>query len=123
MLSNIARTACAELASSRAPAGRDPVMGSEERKGQHIPAPQGLPRSLPEDTAPRRHAAGGLAVLLVASLLPVAFAQQTNSLAFQRAQHLQHGINTSEWFAQAPGNDYSVQRLETYATPADIALI
>lgn len=27
------------------------------------------------------------------------------------------------WFAQAPGNDYSVQRLETYTTPADIALI
>ena len=72
-----------------------------------------------------RHASPRLAAPLVAFLLAVASSagQQTPSLAFQRAQHLQHGINTSEWFAQAPGNDYSVQRLETYTTPADIALI
>ncbi len=70
-----------------------------------------------------RHAHILLAV--VALLLPTSsvVAQQAASLAFQRAQHLQHGINTSEWFAQAPGNDYSVQRLESYTTPADIALI
>lgn len=50
-----------------------------------------------------------------------AIAQNQNSVAFERAQHLQHGINTSEWFAQA--NDYSPQRLETYTTANDIALI
>jgi aryl-phospho-beta-D-glucosidase BglC (GH1 family) len=71
-----------------------------------------------------RHAPLSLAALLVASLLPGgAAAQQPASLAFQRAHHLQHGINTSMWFAQAPGNDYTAQRLETYTTPADIALI
>lgn len=50
-------------------------------------------------------------------------AQQPNSLAFERAQHLRHGINTSMWFAQAPDDNYSVERLKTYTTPADIALI
>jgi len=44
-----------------------------------------------------------------------------NPIAFARAQQLQHGINTSLWFAQA--NDYSVHRLQTFTTPADIALI
>lgn len=48
-------------------------------------------------------------------------AQDQNSLAFERAHHLQHGINTSEWFAQT--GDYSPQRLETYTTEKDIALI
>ena len=43
------------------------------------------------------------------------FAQQP---AFRRTQHLQHGINTSEWFAQT--TDYSVQRLHTYTTLDDI---
>ena len=64
-----------------------------------------------------------LSVLLLASLLPLhtAFGQDQHSLAFERAGHLQHGINTSMWFAQA--DDYSTQRLETYTTPKDIALI
>ncbi len=43
------------------------------------------------------------------------------AIAFERAQNLQHGINTGEWFAQA--NDYSPERLQTFTTPADIALI
>lgn len=63
-------------------------------------------------------------LLLSAALfsLPVSvIAQDQNSIAFQRAQHLQHGINTSMWFAQA--DDYSPQRLETYTTAKDIALI
>ena len=65
-------------------------------------------------------------VLLLASLfsaLPVIAQDDTaqNTLAFARAQHLQHGINTSIWFAQA--NDYSVHRLETFTTSADIELI
>ncbi|HEV2277388.1 MAG TPA: glycoside hydrolase family 5 protein [Acidobacteriaceae bacterium] len=61
-----------------------------------------------------------LAVVLLSLPLP-AIAQNQNSIAFQRAQHLQHGINTSEWFAQA--NDYSPQRLETFTTASDITLI
>ena len=48
-------------------------------------------------------------------------AQQTDDLAFQRANHLRHGINTSDWFAQS--SDYSVQRLRTFTTPDDIRLI
>lgn len=63
-------------------------------------------------------------LLLSLALLSLPFsaiAQDRNSIAFQHAQHLQHGINTSEWFAQA--NDYSPQRLETYTTANDIALI
>jgi endoglucanase len=66
-----------------------------------------------------------LLCLLSAALLSLpavpSLAQNQNGIAFQRAQHLQHGINTSEWFAQA--NDYSPQRLETFTTPKDIALI
>ena len=49
------------------------------------------------------------------------FAQQTQDLAFQRVEHLRHGINTSDWFAQS--NDYSVQRLRTFTTADDIRLI
>jgi aryl-phospho-beta-D-glucosidase BglC (GH1 family) len=62
-------------------------------------------------------------LLALVSLLPLASAsaQQQNSIAFQRAQHLQHGINTSMWFAQA--NNYSVQRLQTFTTDKDIKLI
>jgi aryl-phospho-beta-D-glucosidase BglC (GH1 family) len=69
------------------------------------------------------------AALLLASLLPFgsAAAQKPDpddaqpALAFARAQHLLHGINTSMWFAQA--NDYSTQRLQTFTTADDIALI
>lgn len=43
------------------------------------------------------------------------------STAWQRAQHLRHGINTSEWFAQS--KDYSPQRLQSYTTLDDIAKI
>jgi aryl-phospho-beta-D-glucosidase BglC (GH1 family) len=49
------------------------------------------------------------------------FAQET-SLAFRRAEHLRHGINTSEWFAQEPGR-YTPERLATYTDANDIALI
>jgi endoglucanase len=64
-------------------------------------------------------------LLLAAFLLPFsgAVGQDANSIAFARAQHLQHGINTSIWFAQAPNDDYSVERLETFTTVQDIALI
>src|SRR6267154_2002042 len=61
-------------------------------------------------------------ILLPALLLPSqARAQTTGDLAFQRAQHLRRGINTSDWFAQS--SDYSVQRLRTFTTPDDIRLI
>ena len=69
-----------------------------------------------------------LVAVLVATLFPLLSAAQSpgtekpqNSIAFERAQHLQHGINTSMWFSQA--NDYSVQRLQTFTTSDDIALI
>jgi aryl-phospho-beta-D-glucosidase BglC (GH1 family) len=42
--------------------------------------------------------------------------------AFARAQHLRHGINASEWFAQS-ANDYSAARTDRYINDADIALM
>ncbi len=49
-------------------------------------------------------------------------AQSPADAAFQHARHLQRGINTSDWFAQQPGN-YGVERLKTFTTPADLTLI
>jgi len=43
-------------------------------------------------------------------------------IAFARAQHLKHGINASEWFAQSAG-DYSAARTDRYTDAADIALM
>ena len=43
-------------------------------------------------------------------------------IAFERAKHLQHGINASIWFAQSP-NDYSAKRTDSYMDAADIALM
>jgi endoglucanase len=61
-------------------------------------------------------------ILFPALLIPsLTYAQQTDDLAFQRAQHLRRGINTSDWFAQS--SDYSVQRLRTFTTADDIRLI
>ena len=61
-------------------------------------------------------------ILFPALLIPApTHAQQTDDLAFQRAEHLRHGINTSDWFAQS--GDYSVQRLRTFTTADDIRLI
>jgi endoglucanase len=50
-------------------------------------------------------------------------AAQDTSPAFRRAEHLQHGINLSEWFAQAPGGKYTKEHFDTYDTAQDIALI
>ena len=60
----------------------------------------------------------------------VAFAIQTSAqdragglkLAFARAQHLRHGINASQWFAQS-ANDYSAARTNRYTDAGDIALM
>lgn len=42
--------------------------------------------------------------------------------AFARAQHLRHGINASQWFAQSAG-DYSAARTNRYTDASDIALM
>ncbi len=42
--------------------------------------------------------------------------------AFARAQHLRHGINASEWFAQS-AEDYSAARTDRYTNDDDIALM
>jgi endoglucanase len=63
-----------------------------------------------------------LALILLA--LP-AIAQDRASevkTAFARAQHLRHGINASEWFAQSPGN-YAAARTNSFTDDADIALM
>jgi aryl-phospho-beta-D-glucosidase BglC (GH1 family) len=51
------------------------------------------------------------------------FAQQTSSdsIAFRRAEHLRHGINASEWFAQR--RTYSPEFLAQYTTQDDIHLM
>ena len=64
--------------------------------------------------------------LLVASLVVTlpAFAEDRGAdikTAFARAQHLRHGINASEWFAQT-GN-YSAAQTNAYTDDADIALM
>ena len=63
-----------------------------------------------------------LALFLITS---PAFAQDRSAelkIAFARAQHLRHGINASEWFAQSPG-DYSAARTGRYTDDSDIALM
>ena len=64
----------------------------------------------------------GFLVAFIALALP-AFAQDRAAevkLAFTRAQHLRHGINASEWFAQKPGR-YSAAETSAYTDDADIA--
>src|SRR5882672_1082493 len=47
-----------------------------------------------------------------------------SSAAFARAQHLRHGINLSEWFAQVwDKRGYTREHFETWTTAEDIALI
>ena len=63
-----------------------------------------------------------LALFLITS---PAFAQDRSAdlkIACARAQHLRHGINASEWFAQSPG-DYSAARTGRYTDDSDIALM
>jgi endoglucanase len=66
--------------------------------------------------------AAGVAFIALSCGLSTYSQQNEDSLAFARAQHLQRGINASQWFAHW-GRDYSVQRLETYTTADDIALM
>ena len=63
-------------------------------------------------------------IALMVLVVP-AFAQDRATevkLAFARAQHLRHGINASEWFAQKPGH-YSPAETSAYTDDADIALM
>jgi len=63
-------------------------------------------------------------VALIVLVLP-AFSQDRAGevkLAFTRAQHLRHGINASEWFAQKTGR-YSASYTSAYTDDADIALM
>lgn len=62
-----------------------------------------------------------LALALMVLCHFAAQAQTTPSPAWARVKHLQHGINTGEWFAQS--HDYSPQRLRSFTTLDDIALI
>ena len=61
-----------------------------------------------------------LCLLALASGLFTAPAD-AQSLARERADRLQRGINTSHWFAQS--GDYSRQHLETHTSSSDLALI
>ena len=63
-----------------------------------------------------------LFVALVAATTSAYSQTADTHLAFARAQHLRHGINASIWFAQHP-QDYSVERLRTFTTSDDIALM
>ncbi|GAC1364106.1 MAG: cellulase family glycosylhydrolase [Acidobacteriaceae bacterium] len=49
-------------------------------------------------------------------------APKVDAAAFRRAEHLQHGINASIWFAQSP-RDYTVERLRSFTTDEDIRLM
>ena len=60
---------------------------------------------------------------------PTSKAQAPNAearakLARNRAEHLRHGINLSEWFAQVfDPKGYTKEHFETWNTAQDIALI
>jgi endoglucanase len=63
--------------------------------------------------------------LLFLSSAPISQPQQPNSaLAAQRAQHLRHGVNLSEWFAQVyDPKGYTKEHFDTWNTTQDLALI
>ncbi len=67
-----------------------------------------------------------LAALLFAIVLHLPAATQDRAAGLQiavaRAQHLRHGINASEWFAQS-ASDYSAARTNRYTDDTDIALM
>ena len=65
-----------------------------------------------------------LALLLLALAVPAAAQDRGADMrtAFARVQHLKHGINASEWFAQH-ASDYSAAFTGRYTDEADIALM
>jgi aryl-phospho-beta-D-glucosidase BglC (GH1 family) len=62
-----------------------------------------------------------MVVTLAASASASAQGEAGAEIAFARAQHLRHGINASEWFAQS--GDYSAARTNRYTDAQDIALM
>jgi endoglucanase len=63
-------------------------------------------------------------VMVTLSSCATSFAQDRApelKTAFARAQHLRHGINASEWFAQTA--NYSAEQTNKYTDDADIALM
>jgi endoglucanase len=64
-------------------------------------------------------------VLFLLALIAPAMAQNRPAdveTAFSRAQHLKHGINASQWFAQH-SSDYSAGWTDRYTDASDIALM
>ena len=63
-------------------------------------------------------------VAFLVLIIPAAAQDRTADVrtAFARAQHLRHGINASEWFAQS-AEDYSTARTDRYTNDDDIALM
>src|SRR6202790_483424 len=67
---------------------------------------------------------GAVLILLAGGLTPAALAQNDSAVAQQRATHLRHGINLSEWFAQVyDQRGYTKEHFETWNTVQDISLI
>ncbi len=65
-----------------------------------------------------------LALLFLSSAAASQAQQSSSALAARRAQHLRHGINLSEWFAQVyDPKGYTKEHFETWNTAQDIALI
>jgi beta-glucosidase/6-phospho-beta-glucosidase/beta-galactosidase len=65
-------------------------------------------------------------VLFLVAVFGACASAQTSgpSPAFARAQHLRHGINLSEWFAQVwDKRGYTREHFESWTTTEDIALI
>jgi endoglucanase len=73
----------------------------------------------------RTYCAMGLfAVVLLTPYAPGQTETPASVPAFRRAQHLKHGINLSEWFAQVwDKRGYTREHLEAWNTVDDIALI
>jgi endoglucanase len=61
-------------------------------------------------------------IFVLASLYVAPVVAQHGDQAWKRSEHLKHGINASLWFAQSPEN-YSIERLQTFTTADDIALM
>lgn len=61
---------------------------------------------------------------LLLVLLSIGSSAQTVSVAQRRAEHLRHGINLSEWFAQVyDTKGYTQEHFQDWVTAGDIALI
>ena len=68
-----------------------------------------------------RFSIGFMAIMVTLSASAAAQGGSGTETAFARAQHLRHGINASEWFAQS--GEYSAARTNRYTDAQDIALM